>query len=406
MSLKNETRENAKSLRWNYVGYLLTGILLTSLIALGPEVPMAGSAFATEINTPLGKIYTGKSIQMTYTGPPVKLRWSNYYAEAHMVSQNNLKPYVEFIQQESQGKILFDPQHWGATLHNVKDGYRMCRSDSTDVTQGYTMYQAQSFQLMNATELPFAFPNPPVASLVMEELYPKYFKEEYEKVGVYLDIYPFVGNYGIASKKPIRKLEDLKGLKVRTEGSYMTDMFKLLGASPVFMPAQDSYNAFSKGVFDAIAFYTGLIVPWKFHEIAKYYTHIPDLGLVGIAYCLNTKTFDALPKDLKRDFYLLNRKGAQVISQGYNNMDRVGLKEMKENGMEVIILDPEEQKKWKAALDPAWDQFIEKYEKEGRPARQFIGELKALTEKYRAWSPEKIMDHVTENPVHGIISGF
>src|SRR5690606_32610959 len=125
--------------------------------------------------------------------------------------------WVDMVEDESNGKIKIQ-SYLGGTLHGARDGFKAAVNDITDFTAAYTMYQPGSFSLPHALDLPFAFPNSAVASKVAEELYPKYFKKEYEAMGVYLAQYAANGSYNLFTKKPIRTLADMKGMKIRAAG--------------------------------------------------------------------------------------------------------------------------------------------------------------------------------------------
>ncbi len=361
------------------------------------------SVFADDriVDTPAGPVYIGPKYKMTYTGPPVTIRYSNYYAESNLCTKNCHETVVDFIERESEGKIKFK-RYWGGTLHGQKDGFQALRGGVTDITNAYPIYNSTSFQLANVGELPFAFRNPYIAALVLEELYPKYLKSEYEKMGVYLAWYTAIGDYGIIAKKPIRKLEDLKGLKIRTDGGLFNDIYKKLGAAPMNMPAQDMYNSFSKGVFDAITFDQGLIVPWKLYEVGKYYS-VVNVNRVSIPFGMNKKTYDSLPPELKKDFYNLLRRAGIITAIGYDNQMKISIKQLKDLGVEVIEPTPEEQARWAKAVESVWDDFIKTNEAKGRPAKEMVAELKRLTKKYEGWTAKQALDYVVNNPPQGII---
>jgi len=72
------------------------------------------------------------------------------------------------------------------------------------------------------------------------------------------------------SRKPVRTLEDLKGLKIRTAGAWL-EMVKQMGAAPVTMAAGEIFTSLERGVIDAAEWSTpSQNIPMGFHKVAKY----------------------------------------------------------------------------------------------------------------------------------------
>ena len=81
----------------------------------------------------------------------------------------------------------------------------------------------------------------------MEELYPEYIKAEYEKAGVKLAYWSVTNDYFlVATRKPVKTLADLKGMKIRSGGGLHSDVLKAIGAVPVMMPTPRSMNPSSE----------------------------------------------------------------------------------------------------------------------------------------------------------------
>jgi TRAP-type C4-dicarboxylate transport system substrate-binding protein len=308
------------------------------------------------------------------------------------------------VEKETGGKIIIQ-LYLGGVLHGAKDGFKACVSDITDIAPAYTMYQAGSFHLPHVLDLPFAFSSSSLASKVNEQLYPKYFKPEFEKMGVYLANYMANGAYNLISKKPVRKLEDLKGIKIRSAGGISSKIIKKLGAVPVQVPANEQYQAFQRGIVDSVLFYDAGIVSYRLHEVGKYLTPI-KVNVTASSYALNRKTFDLLPPDLKRAFYNLQRRFTQMSGEGIDAEDAAARKLMIQSGIEVIPLSLQELERWQAALEPLWDEFIAENEALGLPARELVKELRSRSQKYSSWTPEQLMKEVIEHPVPGIIGGM
>jgi TRAP-type C4-dicarboxylate transport system substrate-binding protein len=312
--------------------------------------------------------------------------------------------FFEEVKTESKGKLLFQV-YAAESLHGGKDGFKACVNNITDWTMGYPSWQAGSFNLTHVIEMPFAFPTTYVASIVAEELYPKYFKKEYEKLGVYLGDFHTTTPTHILSKKPIRKLDDLKGMKVRTSGGVTSDILKSLGGVPVFLPTPEIYNAFQRGMIDGVLTTKQDHVAFRTHEVGKY---LLELGayMIPIPTCLNQKTFDGLPKDLRKMFYSQLRRLSQLAPTINETSEKEGVEAMKKAGVEIISLSPAEFAKAQKMVEPLWEEFIKKNEAKGAPAKQMVEDFRSLSKKYSSWTPQQLMKKVTDEPIRGIIDGM
>jgi TRAP-type C4-dicarboxylate transport system substrate-binding protein len=343
--------------------------------------------------------------KFTYNGPTITFRYSHFAPATHKMTKAVSEPWIKMVEEESNGKVRIQA-YLGGTLHGARDGFKACINDITDFTAAYTMYQAGSFNLPHVLDLPFAFPSSAVACKVAEELYPKYFKKEFENMGVYLANYNANGAYNLFTKKPIRKLEDMKGLKIRSAGGTNSRIMKALGAVPVNVPAPEAYNAFQRGVVDAVCFYDTGAVSYRVHELTKYETEL-KLDTPANSWAFNRKTFDNLPPEIKRFIYNMHRRLSQMYGIQYDYQDTLSRKnEIAAQGIEVIKLPPQEMERWKAAVEPLWEEFIKENEAKGLPARELVKDLRARAQKYASWTPEQLMKEVTEHPVPGIIDGM
>lgn len=342
--------------------------------------------------------------KFTYDGPVITLRLSHFAPENHPMSKAVSKKWIEMIETESNGKIEIKAYYSGV-LHSAKDGFKATVNDITDITPAYTNYQPGSFHLTHVLDLPFAFPSAAVAVKVAEELYPKYFKKEYEAMGVLLANYNANGSYNFFTKKPVVKLEDAKGMKIRSAGGESSEILSALGTVPVAVPAPEAYNAFQRGVVDGVAFYNTGAVGYRIDELA---TSMTELGLnnPANAWALNRKTWDGMPPEVKRFMYNMQRRLSMMYGIEFDRQDILSRKSFIDRGMKIQTLPPAELARWKQAVDPLWQKFIDENEAKGRPARQLVADLRALSTKYEKWTPEQFMKDVTDNPVRGIIDGM
>jgi TRAP-type transport system periplasmic protein len=342
------------------------------------------------------------SDKISYTGPPIEVRLSVHVPETHMIWKDMLLPWTKVVEKESQGKLVIKP-YLGGVLHSAQDGFKAVRGNVTDMAMCYPVWSPAGFHLNHVFGLPFAFPNASIAAIVAEELYPKYLKDEYEKKEIYLAFYSSMATYDIISRKPIRNMEDLKGMKIRSPAGPMAEVAKRLGAVPVFMSIAEVYTALQRGMIDAVLTPNFTGYAYRFFEIAKFVT-VLDVGISASSWGLNRDTFDSMPPEMQHLFYKLLRQGSQYWAQAMDEQNDLSREKNKEAGVETIFLPDDELKKWKDAVRPIWDDFIKENEALGLPVKDLLKDMELLTEKYSTMDRQQLMEQTIRNPVQGIIT--
>lgn len=332
---------------------------------------------------------------------PVEFRFSAYYPESYPVFKEGFKKWEEQVEKDSNGKIVFK-NYLNGVLHAAKHGFRAAMTDICDLTHAYPGYQPASFSLCHINDLPYALSSQHGGVLAMETLYPKYFKQEYEKMGVLLGCWVTTSEYNLISKKPVRTLEDLKGMKIRSFGGLCSTTLELLGAVPVMVQSSESYTAFQNGVVDAVLYPDSSMVSYRLYEVGKYHTRIA-LTRMGVPYAMSPQFFKRLSPDMKKFMYGELRRASQMASVAYELDDIAARKTLKGNGVEMIDISAAEMARFKKAVEPMWDNFIKENEAKGLPARQLVTDLRTLDAQFSAMTPEQALDKVTKAPLPGIV---
>jgi TRAP-type C4-dicarboxylate transport system substrate-binding protein len=339
----------------------------------------------------------------TRAGDTVVLRYTAHIPNSHGLYGRVFLPWEELLAERTGGRIVWE-HYVDGLLHGALDGFKAIESGITDYTHGYATYQPGSFHLTHGLQLPFLFSTPAIASLVSEELYPRYLKDEYERMGVYLASCDATTAYDIISKTPIRTPEDIRGLKVRSTGGLMADIVREMGAIPVVIAAAETYTAFQRGIIDVVALGAPDMVAYRLYETGNYYLRI-GLTHTVLQYCLNPRTFDGLPDDLKLHLYDTFRLRGQIAHQNYYGSGALetAIDRLVEARVQVVDPMPDEQEAWIDAVRPLEERFIDEQEAQGRPAEAFVREARERAAVYEGWTDQQIWDHVDRNPVQGII---
>src|SRR5262245_21561516 len=107
------------------------------------------------------------------------------------------------------------------------------------------------------------------------------------------------GTRNIFANKPVRNLQEMKGLKVRVQGAPIwSKTFSAIGMSPTVIAYDEIYNAIQNGVIQAGENEAAGVEAMKFYEVG------PNLNMTQHAItirpiCFSKKTFNKLPPDLQ-----------------------------------------------------------------------------------------------------------
>jgi TRAP-type mannitol/chloroaromatic compound transport system substrate-binding protein len=183
-----------------------------------------------------------------------------------------------------------------------------------------------------------------------------------EKYGIrYIGATPMEREH-IWSKKPIKGVADLKGLKMRAAG-VAADSFALLGASVVTVPGGEIYQALERGVIDACEFtFPTVNYSYGFHEVTKYITMPTYSGGGWYDWLVNAKAWQELPDDLKLIVDVAIKETTLLYWAKVRVETEVVLDKLKKHGMNFITWAPEDM----AKLEKARYQTMQKYA-EGSP---------------------------------------
>jgi len=111
----------------------------------------------------------------------------------------------------------------------------------------------------------------------------------------------FEGWQWLTSKKEIKSLDDMKGLKLRLMSSkLLVEDYKAYGAAPTPMSYGEVYSGLQMGLINAQVNPLFAIYSMKFYEVQNYCTQLKSEPLVGIP-TVNQKFFDNLPKDVQQE---------------------------------------------------------------------------------------------------------
>jgi TRAP-type mannitol/chloroaromatic compound transport system substrate-binding protein len=189
----------------------------------------------------------------------------------------------------------------------------------------------------------------------------KLLEELYKPFGAYPVGIMLWGMESMPSKKPIAKVEDLKGIKIRTPPGMGSMLFQKLGASVVVMPGGEVYSALDKGVIEATDWGTPSINQrMGFFQVAKYFNY-PGFHSMPVGdFVVSLEAWNQLPGDIKQILKTAAREWSWDTIERVAVADVTAVKEMKAKGITPVEWSEEELAKIRAVAVNVWDEYAKK----------------------------------------------
>ncbi len=240
-------------------------------------------------------------------------------------------------------------------------------------------------ELANSISLPgLRFKDVEHASAVLYQIYQEFpsIRAEFKDVHV---LTPWADGYQIVitRAKPIKTLDDFKGMKIRTAGMNPTNLFRTLGATPVQFPMPDSYLSLDKGVIDGMTSPFEAAMSFRLYEVTKYMTAAP-WGFFFFTCSMNKDKWDSLPKDIQDTITKVNNlENARMLSRHWEERAMQDLMQVTKGKVESYVLPDSEVQRLYDVSKPLREEWVKKMTAAGKPdaARilQRIEELIPLT---------------------------
>lgn len=181
-------------------------------------------------------------------------------------------------------------------------------------------------------------------------------RELYKPYGVYSVGSIIYGMESYPSKKPLTKMEDFKGLKIRVPQGMEAEILTRIGASVIVLPGTEVYSALDKGVIDATNWGTpSMNDKLGFHKIAPYFTYPGWHSMPVGDFSVRQAEWDKLPADVKEIVSTAVRRFTWDLIEQTFMEDLETVRQAKLKGATPIAWSPEEKAKMRAESRKVWN---------------------------------------------------
>jgi tripartite ATP-independent transporter DctP family solute receptor len=283
------------------------------------------------------------------------IRMSNGVNQEHPVG-NGVAKMAACTLEKSGGKMKIQG-FWGGALGSDLQATQALRSGTQEMVISSTSPLIGILPELGVFDLPFLFANEKEADAILDGDFGKYISDKLPAVGLVSLAWWENGFRNLTnSKKPVNKVEDFPGLKVRVmQNTVFLDTFKTMGANPVPMAFGEVFPALETKAIDGQENPFVTIDTSKLYEVQKYLSvtrHAYTPFVVLYSKMLWDKLSPAEQKVLS-ECAIQGRDEERKVSRALSDQS---LTTLKTKGMTVNEISPAEQKRMRDAVKPVYEK--------------------------------------------------
>ncbi|MEM6678278.1 MAG: C4-dicarboxylate TRAP transporter substrate-binding protein [Pseudomonadota bacterium] len=271
---------------------------------------------------------------------------SIWYPQTHPLDRFGYEIWAEKVKERSNGELepnifygtaLLPPQ---AHLSGLQDGI----AQLTHHAGTYTPAELPEDSVISM--LAMGFDDTFATAMAMSDfgLNDPAMQARYEELGIVFAGGFSTPQYILMCKEPIKSLEDIKGVKIRTPGAVQADWARSVGAVPVTVPSTEMYTGLEKGQLDCASNASNDLKSRSLWDVAKH-TNLISLGLYfhGWQYAFNKDFWSGLSTEHRRILLDTIAEAIPETAVGYLAESAAALEEAPGKGVTIHEAAPDVQ---------------------------------------------------------------
>jgi TRAP-type C4-dicarboxylate transport system substrate-binding protein len=314
------------------------------------------------------------------------LKLHTFFPVNSRVWTHMVRPWMAQIEKASDGQLRIEctpAMQLGGTPAQL---YDQVLAGTADIVLTFPGYTPGRFPSTEVFELPFMMTNAEATSRAYWEFMQTSAPQDFKDVQV-LALHVHGPGVIHTIDKPITRVEDLQGLKIRSPTRQVNRLLTFLGATAVNMPLPGIPGALTNGSIN------GCVVPWEIvpsvrvQELAKYHTEFAPAG--GSLYtstfvtAMNKAKYNSLPTDLRK---IINTySGADTsawLGKTQQQMDATGRNTTLQHGNRVTTLNASEAQKFRRMTRLVEVEWTEQMNQSGANGYKLLDMARSLTARY------------------------
>jgi TRAP-type C4-dicarboxylate transport system substrate-binding protein len=301
-------------------------------------------------------------------GEEIKLRYSLIWPPVHPIVKL-AGEWAKDVEKATQGRIkitLFP----GNTLTPPMQAYDNTVKGVVDIAGCLLAYAPGRLPLSEVLQQPLGYKNGYQASKLANAYYKKFKPKEFDDVKV-MFLHGAAPGF-IMTKKPVKSMDDIKGLRIKANAEN-ADIVKNLGAAPVTMPVSETYDALSRGVIDGCLFPIEALQGFKIGEVVK--TVLENYGMsymTSMYVVMNKAKWNMLSPADQAAIEKINDEYNEKMAKLWVALDNKAKEFAIGKGVTFIPISPKEQTLTAEKMKPVLDDYVKMTKSRGLPGDEAL----------------------------------
>lgn len=269
--------------------------------------------------------------------------------------------FADLVEEKTGGRIKILIQHSGER-GNESQVISQLKYGGVDFARLSISELTNEIKALNVLQLPYLYENSEHMWKILDGEIGDYFLEvvnEYDMVG--LSWYDAGARNFYTKDRPIQKLEDFKGLKIRVqESNMMASMVEYLGGEPVKKPYSEVYSLLEKSEADGAENNWPSYESMQHYEVAGYYTLDEHVRIPELQIC-SKHTWDKLSLEDRQIILECAKESSLYQRELWKEQETKSRELAVSAGAKVLHLSTAEKKKFRKAVEPLYERYCEDY---------------------------------------------
>lgn len=303
---------------------------------------------------------------------PIELKLASFVPPTHSIWAKVLMPWAKKVEETSKGRLKIAGYPSMQLGGKAPELYRQMVQGIADIVFTLPGYTSGDFPMMSLTELPgTASSARDGTEKIWKRLEEGYFDKEFADAKM-LMLWNADNAGFLTREKPVRKTDDVKGLRLRSPSAAQAAQIEHLGGVAVSMPVPAVYPGIERGTVDGAMIPVTTLLDFKLIEVVKHITTEAPLGRSPFMVSMQKKRYESLPAELRK--VIDDTTGLELALQGAATYDERAEEAMAavKKTHDVYLLSEKEYKEWLDVFRPLAEKEAKRVDALGLPGTKLV----------------------------------